>query len=142
MNRRTFFRTTLAATVASPAIAAGYGLFEAGWLKVDRQTLPLARLPKAFDGTTIAFLTDIHHGPFTPLDYVLSVVRTTLSLNPDLILLGGDYSLLDAKYIRPCFEVLTALEAPMGVFGVLGNHDYWHGLRETTAGMAWQKSPN
>src|SRR5580704_6680048 len=139
MNRRIFLRTTLAATIASPAIAAGYGLFEASWVEIDRQTLPLARLPQPFVGTTIAFLTDLHHGPFTPLDYISSVVRTTLSLRPDLILLGGDYSLTDSMYIRPCFDVLAALKAPMGVFGVLGNHDYWHGLTETTEGMAAAK---
>jgi predicted MPP superfamily phosphohydrolase len=135
MNRRIFFKTTLAATISTPAIAAGYGLFEASWVEINRQTLPLARLPKAFVGTRIAFLTDLHHGPFTPIDYISSIVRTTLSLCPDLILLGGDYSLKDSKYIRPCFEVLEALRAPMGVFGILGNHDYWHGLTETTEGM-------
>jgi predicted MPP superfamily phosphohydrolase len=97
--------------------------------------LALPRLPEAFDGTTIAFLTDIHHGPFTSIDYVASVVRTTISLCPDLIVLGGDYSLKDGKYIRPCFEVLSALTAPLGVFGVLGNHDYVHGLEETRAGF-------
>jgi predicted MPP superfamily phosphohydrolase len=133
MNRRFFLRTALFTT---PTIVAGYGLFEAGWVKIDRQTLALPRLPKSFAGTTIAFLTDLHHGPFTTLDYVSSVVRTTLSLQPDLILLGGDYSLKDAKYIRPCFDVLAALKAPMGVFGIRGNHDYWHGLTETIEGMS------
>ena len=133
MNRRTFLRTTLA---TAPVFAAGYGLFEAGWVKIDRQTLPLARLPQSFVGTKIAFLTDIHHGPFTTIDYVTSVVRTTLSLQPDLILLGGDYSLRDAKYIRPCLDVLASLHAPMGVYGVLGNHDYWHGIEETKEGLA------
>src|SRR5436189_2680 len=38
--------------------------------------------------------------------------------------------------IRPCFEVMAALTAPLGVFGVLGNHDYWHGVTETRAAMA------
>jgi predicted MPP superfamily phosphohydrolase len=104
-------------------------------VKIDRQTLPLPRLPRAFDGTTVAFLTDLHHGPFTSLDYVASVVRTTLALDPDLIVLGGDYSLKHGKYVRPCFEVLAALKAPLGVFGVLGNHDYWHGLDATREGM-------
>jgi predicted MPP superfamily phosphohydrolase len=139
MNRRQFFRTTLTAAAVSPAVAAGYGLFEASWVKIDRQTLPLPRLPKSFVGTTIAFLTDLHHGPFTTLDYVASVVRTTLCLRPDLILLGGDYSLFDASYIRPCLDVLSALKAPMGVFGVLGNHDYWHGVTETREGMVAAK---
>ena len=88
-------------------------------------------MPRSFDGLTIAFLTDLHHGPFTTLDYIASVVRTTLVLQPDLIVHGGDYSLKDKKYIRPCFDVLAALTAPMGVYGVLGNHDYWHGIVET-----------
>ena len=135
MNRRVFLRSAFAASVSAPAFAAGYGLFESGWVRIDRQSLPLARLPKSLDGTTIAFLADLHHGPFTPIDYVAAVVRTTLVLNPDLIVLGGDYSLRDGKYIRPCFEVLEALRAPLGVFGVLGNHDYWHGVGETRAGM-------
>ena len=135
MNRRNFLRAALAATLPGAATAASYGLYEAGWVEVVRPTLKLPRLPKAFDGMTVAFLTDLHHGPFTSLDYIISVVRTTLALRPDLILLGGDYSLKDGKYIRPCFDVLAGLRAPLGVFGVLGNHDYWHGLEETRAGF-------
>jgi len=135
MNRRIFLQSALAATIPATGFVAGYGLFESGWVEIDRQTLPLARLPKSFDGFTIAFLADIHHGPFTTLDYVASVVRTTLVLRPDLIVLGGDYSLKDGKYIRPCLDMLGALAAPHGVYGVLGNHDYWHGVETTRAGM-------
>src|SRR3954470_24539536 len=128
MNRRVFLKASLAAAVPTPVFAAGYGLFEASWVAIDRQTVALPRLPQAFDGTTVAFLADIHHGPFTSLDYVAAVVRTTLALQPDVIVLGGDYSLRERKYIRPCLEVLSGLRAPMGVYGVLGNHDYWHGV--------------
>jgi predicted MPP superfamily phosphohydrolase len=135
MNRRVFLKAAFAAAVPAPIAAASYGMFEAGWVRVERPIVPLPRLPQAFDGLRIAFLTDIHHGPFTSLDYVTSVVRTTLTLRPDLILLGGDYSYKDAKYIAPCFDVLGGLKAPLGVFGVLGNHDYRYGLEETRAGM-------
>ncbi|HUR54705.1 MAG TPA: metallophosphoesterase [Gemmataceae bacterium] len=135
MNRRTFLKAAIAAAVPAPVAAASYGLFEANWLKVERPTLCLPNLPRAFDGLRVAFLTDIHHGPFVSIDYVTSVVRTTLSLNPDLIVLGGDYSYKHAKYIRPCFDALSGLKAPLGVYGVLGNHDYWHGLSETREGM-------
>src|SRR3954468_20446706 len=110
MNRRTFLQAAAGVGIASPFAAASYGLFESTWVKIDRQTLPLPRLPRAFDGTTVAFLTDLHHGPFTGLDYVTSVVRTTLALRPDLIVLGGDYSHRDGKYIAPCLDVLAGLK--------------------------------
>lgn len=135
MNRRSFLKAVLGTAAVAPVAAASYGVFESTWLKVDRQTLPLPRLPQSFDGTTVAFLTDIHHGPFTSLEYITDVVRTTQMLQPDLIVLGGDYSLRDSRYVGPCFEVLGDLKAPMGVYGVLGNHDYWHGLNETKQGF-------
>lgn len=135
MKRRTFLRCAAASLVPASIAGAGYGLFEATHLEVVRREIAVPKLPTAFDGTTVAFLADIHHGPFTDLEFVAGVVRTTLALRPDLILLGGDYSLRDGKFIRPCFEVLAALRAPLGVFGVMGNHDYWHGPAETRAGF-------
>ncbi len=135
MNRRLFLKAAAAAVLPTAAVSASYGLYEAGWVEIVRPTFHVPRLPRAFDGTTVAFLTDIHHGPFTSLDYVRSVVRTTLALRPDMILLGGDYSLKDGKYIAPCFDVLAGLTAPLGVYGVLGNHDYWHGMEETKEGF-------
>ncbi|MDY3555711.1 metallophosphoesterase [Gemmata sp. JC717] len=136
MDRRFFIKAAIASLAPGATAGAAYGLFESGWLQITRHTVPLRNLPTEFEGTTVAFLTDIHHGPFTSLEYVHTIVRTALSLEPDLILLGGDYSLKDGKYIGPCFEALSALKAPLGVYGVLGNHDYWHGLTETRNGFA------
>src|SRR5579883_1528014 len=135
MNRRSFLKFAAGTGAAAGLGTTCYGFFEAGWVRVDRRTIPLPRLPQAFSGTTIAFLTDIHHGPYVDIQYVASIVRTANLLGPDLIVLGGDYSLRDAAYIGPCLEVLADLRAPMGVYGVLGNHDYWHGLTETRDGL-------
>ncbi len=135
MNRRTFFKTAAVALGSATVAGTGYGMFEAGWVRIDRQTLAVRNLPNGFRGVNVAFLTDIHHGPYIDLDYVQHCVRTANLLDPDLILLGGDYILRDAKYVKPCFEVLAGLKAPLGVFGVLGNHDHWHGLEETKAGF-------
>lgn len=135
MTRRQFLRAAALGAAAAAVGGTGYGMFEAGWVRIDEQTLPLPRLPNTFHGTRVAFLADIHHGPYLDLEFVQAVVRTTNLLEPDLILLGGDYSLRDKKYIRPCLEVLADLRAPMGVFGVLGNHDYWHGVWPTRYGM-------
>ena len=135
MNRRNFLRTVVYGSAAVPLSAACYGMFEAGWVAIERQTIAMPRLPVGFQNFRIAFLTDIHHGPYTDLDYVKQIVRTTNLLDPDLVVLGGDYSLRDAKYIAPCFDVLAGLRSRHGVYGVLGNHDYWHGIEETKAGM-------
>lgn len=139
MNRRQFLRAAAGGTALAAFGGTCYSFFEAGWVAIDEQTLPLPRLPRTFQGTRIAFLSDIHHGPYTNISYVQSIVRTTNLMQPDLILLGGDYSLRDPKYIAPCFEMLAQLRAPMGVFGILGNHDYWHGLAETREGFAASK---
>jgi predicted MPP superfamily phosphohydrolase len=131
-----FLKSAAAAAIpAIPIAAASYGMYEAGSVRIERPVLRLPRLPEAFDGLRVAFLTDIHHGPYISLDYVTSLVRTTLALSPDLILLGGDYSSQEAKYIGPCFEVLGSLKAPLGVYGVLGNHDYVDGLAQSEAGF-------
>ena len=136
MDRRTFLKTAVAAAIpTTPVAAASYGLYEAGAIKLERRRLSLPRLPRAFDGLRIAFLTDIHHGPYIRLDYVASIVRTTDALRPDLILLGGDYSSKDAHYIAPCLDVLAGLSAPLGVFAVRGSHDYLHGLAPTVEGL-------
>lgn len=136
MNRRMFLKSAAAAAIpATPIAAASYGMYEAGSVRIERPVLRLPRLPEAFDGLRVAFLTDIHHGPYISLDYVTSLVRTTLALSPDLVLLGGDYSSQEAKYIGPCFEVLGSLKAPLGVYGVLGNHDYIDGLSQSEAGF-------
>jgi uncharacterized protein len=135
MNRRTFLRAAALSAIPATIGTAAYGLFEAANVEVARVDLAVPKLPVPFEGTTVAFLADVHHGPFTNLEYVAGVVRTTLALRPDLIVLGGDYSLKHEKYIRPCFEVLAALRAPLGVFGVLGNHDYWHGIESSLAGF-------
>ena len=136
MNRRTFLRSSAQlAAAAVPIAGVGYGLASGTHLRVDRPTLALPNLTPRLAGLTVAFVTDIHHGPYVSLDYVAGIVRTTVALNPDVVILGGDYSLRDAAYIAPCLELLGALSAPLGVYAVLGNHDYRHGLAETRAGL-------
>jgi hypothetical protein len=129
MNRRRFLKR--AALAATPFMGVGYGFAEAYFFHVCRRTLPVARLPEAFRGLTAAFLTDIHHGPYTSIDYVQRIVRTTLSLNADLILLGGDYAHSGRRFLAPCFEVLGKLKAPLGVYAILGNHDHWYDAPQT-----------
>jgi uncharacterized protein len=69
-------------------------------------------------------LTDIHHSALVGADDVRAAVDLTLSVRPDLIVLGGDYvTFADRQYVGPVAELLAPLKAPQGVFAILGNHD-------------------
>lgn len=98
---------------------------EARSITITRHTLGLRKWPSAFDGLTVAFLTDLHCSPLTPPAFLTQVIAETNRLKPDLILLGGDYVTRGTDYVRPVGEVLAKLQAPMGVYSVLGNHDHF-----------------
>jgi uncharacterized protein len=119
-------------------LAAGAGVYpflEAKWCRLRRATVTLPNLPRPFEGTTVAFLSDVHHGPFVPRSYVRSIVAMTNALKPDLVLLGGDYCHHGPQYIAPVHEDLGKLEARLGRFAVLGNHDHWDGYKESVEGL-------
>lgn len=124
MNRRQCLKLLATSSAAAVLGGAGYGFYEAGSVRVERPTFALPNLPPSFDGLRVAFLSDILHGPYGEADYLTSIVRTTRLLTPDVIVLGGDYALRDPQYIRPAFDELAKLRAPLGVHGVLGSHDH------------------
>jgi uncharacterized protein len=126
--RRKFLKRGLAAAAGLGAAGLGYTLFEAGWLQVRAMTISVPQLPRSFQGTTIAFLSDIHHGRFTGIDYIDDAVRTTNALSPDLVLLGGDYTHRTNHYAEPCMQALGRLKSRLGTYGVMGNHDHYYGI--------------
>ena len=107
--------------------AAGYAVFiEPRWIAVVEYEIAAENLPEAFDGKRIAFIADTHHQTRSSYNLLEKVVKMTHDQSPDLILLGGDYSREQPVALAKCFEELAKLEAPMGVYAVLGNHDYWN----------------
>lgn len=113
---------TLARNVSKMARLA---MDEANSLSVERIEITLDRLPKRLDGVRIAHLSDIHHSPFTDLDHILEAVAVTNSLEPDLVLLTGDYVSHEPEYVAPMAEAVGALTSTFGSFACLGNHDHW-----------------
>lgn len=92
----------------------------------------LRRLPVAFNGLRIVHLTDIHHSLFTPLEDIQRAVHLANLLRPDLVALTGDYVTLSPTYIWPMVRALGKLRPRLGVFAVLGNHDFQVGADEIT----------
>ncbi|MGQ9779848.1 MAG: metallophosphoesterase [Bacillota bacterium] len=105
------------------------------WIAEKTVRIADTDVPAGFDGTRIVFISDIHHGPYFSRQRLKRLVQRINALKPDLILLGGDYIHRSPRFIRPCFAELAHLEAPLGVYGVLGNHDHWAGAAASREAM-------
>ena len=109
------------------SLLSGYAVFvEPCMISITEYEIVSENLPDTFDGKKIALITDIHHGTRLSYNLLDKIVRLTNRQSPDLILLGGDYANeYEPKHLAECFAKLSELKAPLGVYAVLGNHDYW-----------------
>ncbi len=105
--------------------ALAYALWEPFLLTVNETTVASPGVPEGFSGKRIAYASDIHCGVFYSTGRVRGLVDRIMSLEPDLIFLGGDYVTGDGGNIQSCVGELGRLRAPFGVYAVLGNHDNW-----------------
>lgn len=92
--------------------------------EITHTQIRLRRLHPAHDGLRIVHLTDIHHSLFTPLGDVERAVHLANQLHADIVALTGDYVTFSPSYIWPVARALGKLRARLGVFAVLGNHDF------------------
>jgi predicted MPP superfamily phosphohydrolase len=125
ISRRTAIKTVIATTVGTATAGVTYGAaFERHRIGMTSATLPVSGLPPALDGLRIGLITDIHHSGIVPASDVIQAIELAMSARPDLIVLGGDYVTFgDRAFVGPVADLLGSLQAPHGVFAVLGNHD-------------------
>lgn len=98
-----------------------YAIFvEPNRLSVASYREALVAEPKTW--IKIALLTDLHAGGFRKKDWYERVVNEVNALAPDVVLLGGD-QVADRPEAVSELQVLSRLQAPLGGFFVLGNHD-------------------
>ena len=110
-------------------------------LVVRHETIQIANWPTQMSGLKIAVLSDIHAGSWAVDEQKLKlIVQRTNELQPDLILIAGDYMSGEGwmkHRVRP--EVFAAIlkdfRAPLGVYSVLGNHDWWWDGRSVRSGL-------
>jgi hypothetical protein len=133
LSRRKFLYTGALAAAGMSALGAD-GFAESNHPHIVKIEIPMARLPESFDGLTIAQLSDFHYEDHFSIVPIRKAVEMVHSLRPDLIVLTGDFvtaPLIEqpdslrraANTAAPCAEILQELEAPMGRFAILGNHD-------------------
>lgn len=100
-------------------------------LRVRYIDLEFEDLPKSFDNIKVALASDIHSGLYIPTSYIQKMSDMINSNKPDIILFIGDYiysaprwfKYHNKKNIHKLNEGIKTLEAPLGKYAVMGNHD-------------------
>ncbi len=109
---------------------------EPNWIQVQSLRIRIPGLDPAFHGMTVVHTSDLHlDGVWGTPERLASWVERIQALRPDAVVVTGDWVTTTAglKVLERAAPVLARLRAPMGVFGVLGNHDHWadpHAVRQ------------
>ena len=109
-----------------PPLAIAYGaLIERNLFKVKETEIICETLPEAFDGYTIAHISDIHARSFEGREGRLhKAVDKINALSPNIIAFTGDLISMSPDELEGMADVLGRLKADDGIFSILGNHDY------------------
>lgn len=112
----------IAATFIGTAV---WGIFKGAHnYTIHRKKLKIAGLPSAFQGLKIVQISDIHSGSFWDREAVIKGVELINEQNADMVFFTGDLVNDRSDEIVPWMDVFSKIKAPMGVFSILGNHDY------------------
>ncbi len=117
--------------LSSLGVAASLGLARAGYAEaqglpgVRRVRIALENLPPAWDGLTIVQVSDVHSGPHMPPARMRRIRDLVARIPADLVVFTGDQ--MDRRNSdAPAFaEGFAGISAPLGVYGILGNHDHY-----------------
>lgn len=118
------------------ATATALGLAGTGWAGIDKTGIELVNLdlvhpslPPGLEGLRIAYITDLHVANFYGHELAEAAVRLANRSGAHLALLGGDliHDWASSDELLATAKAFARLEAPLGRFGVLGNHDVWAG---------------
>ena len=142
VTRRGLLRAGAVLAGAAAGIAADGLWVEPAWqlLVTEYQVRP-PRWPAGLK-LRVALVADLHAGaPHMPIERVAAIVERTNALQPDLVLLLGDYR-ADFPYVTRRIDPaeslpqLARITAPLGCYGILGNHDYWYGVEAFRSAFA------
>jgi len=135
ITRRSFLLTTGVAAAGALALGEDAVVREPNHPELVRVEIPLTRLPDAFDGFTIAQLSDFHYDGYFGVTPIRRAVEIVNRLNADIVVLTGDFvtlafNVVDRRRKRkcamaaePCGALLSSLRSRLGSIAVLGNHD-------------------
>ena len=139
ISRSSFIMKAGLITAAVPLTSLTWGIASGAYdYQVKRRTLILPNLPASFEGMKLGQITDVHSGSFYNPRAVLGGVQMMLAEKPDLIFFTGDLVNNLSREMRDYQDIFAKVKAPLGVYSVLGNHDYgdYHFGREPSPAKA------
>ena len=110
--------------------------------RINEERITVAKWPAACNGKRVAVLADLHVGsPHKGIQSLRDLVKKVNAAKPDLVVLPGDFviqGVVGGSFVSPemAGKALGRLVAPMGVFAVLGNHDWWLGAKRVESALA------
>ncbi|TLD87576.1 metallophosphoesterase [Helicobacter sp. MIT 05-5294] len=127
-ERRGFFQNLLNLTSGIFAFAyLGAGLIEGRLApKIEHIRITLRNLKIPINAVQIS---DLHIGGLIEENVVRQIVEQTNQLKPDFIVLTGDIIDTEVARVLKAIEELAKLNAPLGVYFVTGNHEYFHNIQ-------------
>ncbi len=127
-RRRALHRSLFNVGISGITLTNSESLIEPQWIEITQHEISIANLPPAFEGFSIVQLTDLHHSSIVTLDYLQACFRQVVDLQPDLVVMTGDYITRQKKYAQPVAQAICEIivEAGIPIYAVLGNHDHWN----------------
>ena len=125
LPRRLWTRVYAALTPADWPARLATRLTPAFGVAVEEHEIPAPAPLGDNSSLRIGFVSDLHAGPATPWPVLEKGLAMLAARSPDVILLGGDYVGHDLHSMPRLAGLLGALQPPLGVHAVLGNHDHW-----------------
>jgi predicted MPP superfamily phosphohydrolase len=124
-QRRNFLKTTAIATAGTLVSGSILKAAETDDLVIENVVLTIRNLAPQLEGLTIGMMSDIHSSPFMLRDEMEFFRKKLEGLKTDLIFLPGDFVNSHTREVYPLAEAFAGISAPLGVYGVTGNHDYF-----------------
>lgn len=136
MGRRDFLQKMGWSAASVPFVVVGYGVFRTLYdFDVRRINVPIAGLPRALEGLTIAQISDLHAGSFFSAQPMHEAVALVNGLRPDVVVVTGDFVNGNAAELPRILPALRELRAD-AIYGSLGNHDHYARVPDVVQGVA------
>ena len=133
LKSTTFRRRGLITAFIVPTLVVFYGILNFNSIRVSDYTIEISARSSKLQNVSVAFVSDFHIGDLTSIKFIERFVAKMESINPDIILFGGDLLEGDRDDIRTSHieSLFRQLQAPYGIYGVFGNHEH-HGGRSSS----------